>query len=93
MNYSQYLKWKKNGNFTLPYQKILDISNDISEGLYDNFTKKEAAEVAMFWSLSQVETQNKLNGLIDTILAESAKLQVDKILRGNKSGEVKKDAE
>lgn len=51
MTKEQFIKWKKNGNFKLSQKRILEVSNHISEGFNDCYTKAEAAEVVMYFSL------------------------------------------
>ncbi len=60
MTEETFKKWTENGNFTLSQDRILSISNDIAEQIYDTFTKKEACEVVTYWSLHASELQAEL---------------------------------
>lgn len=51
MTEESFQRWKRNGNFTLTHERILTVSNHVAEGEGDCYTKKEAAEVAMYHSL------------------------------------------
>ncbi len=59
MTNSDYAKWRRNGNFTISQNRLLQVSNHISEhGMY---TKSEAAQVATYWSLVASGLQNELS--------------------------------
>lgn len=57
LSQQQYLKWKKNGNLKLSYNRYLDLSNDLSENI--PIKTKELLELARFLSLSDCELNNE----------------------------------
>lgn len=63
-----YKKWFENGNLSLSEERILTISNHISEGMYKCFTKKEVIEVAIYWMMFSDKLQQNLNKKIDSII-------------------------
>ena len=57
MTNKAFKQWTKNGNFTLTEEKILQVSNDISEDMAYIHTKKELVECARYWMLHSVELE------------------------------------
>jgi hypothetical protein len=51
MTRTEFKKWKDNGTFTVSQNRILEVANDIAEGYFDNFTKKEATEAVTYFAL------------------------------------------
>ena len=51
MTKQEFAKWKRNGNFTISQKRILDVTNDIAEDIHSTYTKKEAAQCVVYWSL------------------------------------------
>ncbi len=61
MTKSEYDKWRKNGNFTITQDRLLQVSNHIAEGEHGSYTKREAAQVATYWSLVASGIQSELS--------------------------------
>lgn len=78
MNPTEFKKWRKNGNFTVSQDRILEVSNHISEGEHSCYTKAEAAQVATYWSLEAsdrtMELANFKSEMVNNILALSLKV-------------------
>lgn len=60
MTEESFQRWKRNGNFTLTHDRILQVSNDIAEGMLENYTKKEAAEVATYHAMDVSDLINEV---------------------------------
>lgn len=58
MSTKDFKAWKKRGVFKISHARILQVSNNISEGEHDDYTKEEAAQVASYWKLCHVAALN-----------------------------------
>jgi hypothetical protein len=77
MTYEEFNKWKRNGNFKSSHARILQVSNHIAEGEDDCYTKREAAEVATYWSLEASRLQSELASLkTGALLKEAEKVLI-----------------
>lgn len=63
MDKKEYNRWRKNGNFTISQERLLQVSNHISEGETSAYTKAEAAQVATYWSLMHEKKCNELQSV------------------------------
>ena len=90
MTKSEFTRWKRNGNFTISQKRILDVTNDIAENIHSTYTKKEAAECVMYWSLLEARIESELNNLKTSNLIKSVKAQLDKFEKSSKKS-IKQD--
>lgn len=75
MTDKQFREWKTNGNFKLSHERILDVTNHISEGIHTLYSKAEAAEVATYWSLVADSLNQRLRLLGTDIIINAFELQ------------------
>lgn len=60
MTEESFQRWKRNGNFTLTHERILQVSNHIGGRESDSYTKREAAEVALFHAWEACDLINEV---------------------------------
>jgi hypothetical protein len=70
MTNKDFTAWKKRGTFTLSHDRILQVSNNIAEGEHNAYTKKEAAEVAMYHSLDVAMLNDHISAMKTKALLE-----------------------
>lgn len=86
MSRKEFAAWKKNGNFTISQNRILTVTNHITEGEHDAYNKDEAAQCATYWSLDAATLGSRLYAMRSNVKVAKLLKQLDKRLGEKKQG-------